>query len=265
MNLGKTNLFFGYLHIISALIISILSYLNSERSLKFNTKLYRYQVDGIVENTDMQDIDLNVKEEFNVSTQTLQILVVLMFCVAGFFHLFYFTNGFYTRAYLAEIRAGNNRFRWLEFSITSAIMAFILSILAGFKDLYTVILTCVLVASMCMMGFFIERSKKKSDKTVGLVAGAGIMATVLALFYVSYFNIRDEIKNEGGKNEDWVMGVLIGSGVLLVAIGVLTILYVGGYGVNDFDYVLYEKLYTYGSFLAKAYLGYYTTYGILSS
>jgi hypothetical protein len=213
----------------------------------------------------MQDIDLRVKEEFNVSTQTLQILVVLMFCIAGFFHLFYFTNGFYTRSYLADVRGGYNRYRWLEFSITSAIMAFILSVLAGFKDLYATILVCVLIASICIIGFFIERSKRKSDKTVGLMAGAGIMATILALFYTSYFTIRDETKNEGGENEDWVMGVLIGSGILLVAIGLLTVLYVGGYGVNDFDYILYEKLYTYMSFLAKAYLGYYTTYGILTS
>jgi hypothetical protein len=144
-------------------------------------------------------------------------------------------------------------------------MAFILSVLAGFKDLYATILVCVLIASICIIGFFIERSKRKSDKTVGLMAGAGIMATILALFYTSYFTIRDETKNEGGENEDWVMGVLIGSGILLVAIGLLTVLYVGGYGVNDFDYILYEKLYTYMSFLAKAYLGYYTTYGILTS
>lgn len=265
MNLGKTNLFVSYLHIISALVIAILSYLHPDKNLKFNTKLYRYQVDGIVDGSDMQDVDLTVKEEFSVSTQTLQILVVMMFCVAGFFHLFYFTNGFYTRSYLSEIRAGYNRYRWLEFSISSAIMSFILCTLAGIKDLYAVILTCVLVASICMIGFFIERSKQKSDKTVGLVAGAGIMATVLAIFYVSYFNLRAEVTDEGGENEDWVMGVLIGSGVLLVAIGILTVLYVGGYGVNDFDYVLYEKLYTYASFLAKAYLGYYTTYGILKS
>jgi len=259
MNLGKTNLFFGYLHIISAVIIAIISYLH-QNELNFNTGLYRYQVTGITE----QETSFGVKEEFNVSTQTLQILITLMFCVAGFFHLFYYTNGFYTRSYLGDIRAGYNRYRWLEYSITSAIMVFILSILAGFKDLYTVILSCVLIASLSMIGFFIERSKKKSDKTIGLVAGAGIMGTILGLFYVSYFNLRDEVKGEGGDPEDWIMGVLIGSGVILMIIGIITVLYVGGYGANDFDYISYEKAYTYASFLAKAYLGYYTTYGIIS-
>ena len=262
MNLGKTNLFFGYLHIISAFVLAILSYLN-RKEIKFNTKLYTYGVDGIVEDSELLDTNPKIDQRFNISTQTIQILIVVMFCVAGLFHLFYYTNGFYTRLYLADIRSGYNRYRWLEFSITSSIMVFILSVLAGIKDLYTIILTCVMIASACGFGFFIERSKLKSDKTIGLFSGGGVIATILAILYSSYFSLRDETKDKGGKNEDWVMGVLIGSGIIFVISGLLTILYVGGYQVEGFNYVFYEKLYTYISFLSKAYLGYYTFFGIL--
>lgn len=264
MNLGKTNLFFAYLHILSAFIISILSYLHTNE-LKLDTKLYRYEVTGVTRESDgVQNFEVGSKQEFDIDTQTIQILIVTMFCIAGFFHLFYFSNGFYTKSYLSDIRSGYNRYRWLEYSITSSIMTFILCLLSGFKDLYTVILACVMVSSLSLIGFFIERDSIKSDRTIGLISGGGIIATILALFYVSYFNSKDEIQDQGGNVEDWVIGVLIGSGIILVAIGIITVLYVGGDGFVDFDYIMYEKFYTCLSYFAKAYLGYYTTYGILS-
>jgi H+/Cl- antiporter ClcA len=262
MNLGKINLFFSYLHIISAFVLAILFYLH-RNTIKLDTGLYNYQVTGVLNNG--EDVTLSTKKEFSVSTQTIEILLVLMFCVSGFFHLFYYTNGFYTKSYLKDVRSGYNRFRWLEFSLTAAIIIFILSLLSGNRDLNSIISTTVLASLAMGIGFFVERSKRKEDKTIGIIIIFGVLATIFALLYSSLVKNSDEYTDNGGDYPDWAIGVLVGMGVWIFGLVLITVISVGAYGQIDYDFTLYEKLYTLFSYITKAYMGYYMTYGILAS
>lgn len=263
MNLGKTNLFFGYLHIISALVLAILFYLHRNQ-ISIKTDIYRYKITGIT--SDMTDLQLEAEKEVDVPTQTIQILLVIMFCVAGFFHLFYYTNGLYSHVYMKELKKGSNRYRWLEYAITYGLIYFILLLFASVHDLNAIILGVTLSVMMSCMGFFIERSRSRTDKTIGLLF---FYITVAVLFTVIYNTliIGDEdtkdIKHLTGEYPDWAQNILIGMGVFFLFLAVLLSLYTGGVGKQGFDYINYEKFYTYLSFLTKAYIGYYTTYGIL--
>jgi len=259
MNLGHINLFASYLNIISALVLAILFYLHRNQ-IALNTDLYSYEVTGVLNNG--QDVTLTPKKNFSIDTQTIEILLVAMFCISGFFHLFYYTNGFYTKAYLGDVRRGYNRFRWLEFSFTSAIMIFILSLLSGNRDINSTILITVLAASTMGIGFFIEQSKKKEDKTIGLVIGFVMLATIFGILYNSLLETSDDY---GDSYPDWGVGVLIGMGVWFLILAIISVVSVGASGNIDYDFLVYEKLYTFFSFFAKAYMGYYMTYGILAT
>ena len=263
MNLGKTNLFFGYLHIISALVLAILFYLHRNQ-ISIKTDIYRYKITGIT--ADMSDLQLEAEKEVDIPTQTIQILLVVMFCVAGFFHLFYYTNGLYSKAYMTEIKKGSNRYRWLEYAITYGIIYFILLLFASVHDLNAIILGVTLSVVMMGMGLLIERSRSLTDKTIGLVFMYAMIAVLFAVLYNTLI-VGDEdtqdIKHLTGEYPEWAKNTLIGMGIFSLFLAMLMSLYVGGVGKQGFDYVSYEKFYTYLSFITKAYIGYYTTYGIL--
>ena len=262
MNLTKTNLFFGYLHIISALVLSILFYLHRDTT-GLKTDIYRYQITGVL--PDGSDVVMTPKQEYDVTTQTIEILLVLMFCVAGLFHLICF----YSKTYLNDVKKGCNRLRWLEYSVTAAIIYFVLALFAGLRDINAIIFGTFLSSLLMGVGFFIERNKTKSDKITGLIIGFAIVAIMFGLIYNNLIDgdedcskVREVIPTLP-EFPDWAKGVLIGSGILFLCLMMLITLYVGGYGKNGFDYLTYEKLFIYLSFLTKAYVGYYTTYGIL--
>lgn len=257
MNLSKTNLLFAYLYIIIALAFSIVYYLHPKR-LDLDMDLYRYQVTGVL---DDGTVEVDGKKEFDIETKTIQILIVSMLCVAGFFHLFYFSDGFHTKVYTEDIKRGLNRYRWFELSVTSAIIIFIVSIVSGLRDYNTVILACILIAAMMCFGFYIEKSKRIEDKTIGLVAFCGILASVFSLIYNSLILSRDE----NTEYPDWAIGTLVGVGVGFILLCFLTIICAGGFGNRGFDYPTYDKYYIYLAFILKIYLGGYVTYGILSS
>jgi len=257
MNLYKTNLLFAYLYILIAFGVSIVYYLHPKH-LNLDMDLYRYQITSVLSDG---TVNVDGKKEFDIDTKVVEILIVSMLCITGFFHLFYFTNGFRTGAYTNDIKQGLNRYRWFELSITSAIIIFIISIISGLRDYNTVILGCILIAVMMCFGFYIEKSKKIEDKTVGLVAFCGILASIFALVYNSLILSR----NENDEYPNWATGTLIGVGAGFILLCFLTIMCAGGFGKRGFDYPTYDKYYTYLAFILKIYLSSYVTYGILSS
>lgn len=261
MNLSKTNLFFAYMYIIGAVALAIVYYLEPKK-LDIDMDLYRYQITGLDDN---DEVTVSGKKEFDITTKYIQILIIIMLSIAGFFHLFYFSNGFGTGVYNKDINRGINKYRWFELSITSAIIIFISTIMSGLRDYNTVILTCILIAAMMCFGFYVERSRRIEDKTIALISFCGILAAVFSLIYNSLILNEHAYREEDSAYPRWARDTLIGVGVWFILLCILTITCAGGFGKGGFNYPSYEKYYTYLAFILKAYVSGYITYGILSS
>lgn len=68
----------------------------------------------------------------NVSIKTVQQLLVGFFLVTAAFHMIYYAthDGLYTKM----INNGNNYLRWVEYSISSTMMLYIIALISGVKD-----------------------------------------------------------------------------------------------------------------------------------
>jgi hypothetical protein len=94
------------------------------------------------EHTNNFDIDLTTKgvttswvsteASYTPNVKTVEQLVVLFFAITSGFHAYYASN--VNGNYEKMIKNGNNWVRWVEYSITSTLMLYIIAILSGVKD-----------------------------------------------------------------------------------------------------------------------------------
>lgn len=118
-------------------------------ALYFNNINKKYGVDS-KESIDTTYREHNIKYDADVATQsiktswtsdellyspnikTVEELIVLFFAITSGFHAYYAAN--VKGNYEKMIKNGNNWVRWIEYSITSTLMLYIIAILSGVKD-----------------------------------------------------------------------------------------------------------------------------------
>lgn len=118
-------------------------------ALYFNNINNKYGVDSkesidttYREHTNNFEIDLTTKgvttswvsteASYSPNVKTVEQLVVLFFAITSGFHAYYASN--VNGNYEKMIKNGNNWVRWVEYSITSTLMLYIIAILSGVKD-----------------------------------------------------------------------------------------------------------------------------------
>jgi len=69
---------------------------------------------------------------YSPNVKTVEELIVLFFAITAGFHTYYASN--VNGNYEKMIKNGNNWMRWVEYSITSTLMLYIVAILSGVKD-----------------------------------------------------------------------------------------------------------------------------------
>lgn len=167
--------------------------------------------------------------------------------LSSLFHVLVVIPGGFAK-YKQEIRLGQNRFRWIEYSLSATLMIILISLIVGITDIAALIGIAVANISMILFGWVMEVANRPGDKVwwspfwFGCIAG---IAPWLAL--VAYLTLSSAGEGPPG----FVYGILISIFVLFNCFAVnqwLQYKEVGRWA----DYVVGERTYIILSFVAKS-------------
>tara|TARA_R110002096_G_scaffold65517_1_gene159525 strand:+ start:182 stop:1009 length:828 start_codon:yes stop_codon:yes gene_type:complete len=258
LKLKKLNYYAFLLHFISAVVVAGILFGASE-DVKFNTNLYGYKIDTI--SGDGKTLTFSYGQEGDPvvvnSSSALKSIIVLIFLITALFHLFYWRS----KRYIDEVKTGKNRFRWIEYAITASMMIYIYCILSGVKDLYTTFLIVILNIVMMSFGYFLEMSRTPESKLTAIIMGFFILTVIFSIAYYQFVMNIDAAKATFDI-PDWVYAIVIAMVFWWVTFGVIAVLYYKAYLNGTLDFTRYEKYYVFLSFVSKAFMGYYITFGL---
>ncbi len=140
--LRRLNAWFGLAHLISGALMIVLS---NQFSLPITTTF----LDGIPGGAVDPE---RLTNQFDVR---LGYATAAFLLLSAFFHFLIVSPGFFQR-YLNEIRAGQNRFRWVEYSLSSSLMIMIIAMLVGISDIAALVAIGGVNASMILFGWLME-------------------------------------------------------------------------------------------------------------
>ena len=241
------------IHLASAIGL-IITFSIIRKKVNFDSNLWSYKVVSMSD--DNRDVDLEAYTYLEVDTIALETILTLIFLITAGFHLYYATD----KNYVSEIKKGYNRYRWVEYSITSTLMIFILSIISGVKDFDAVLSLCALNATLMAFGYYYEISKENQAKYTALIIGFLMLIFIWYIIFRNFAYRVDEVNNNTQETvPDWVYGVLIPMFFWWISFGVVAAMnyYKGG------KFIKYETYYIILSYLSKAFMGYYLAYAIL--
>lgn len=171
--------------------------------------------------------------------------------LSALFHFLIGTVGF--GAYGSELRHGRNRFRWVEYALSSTLMIVLIALVTGITDLAALIVIAFANASMILFGWIMEMVNDVDRPTwwtpfwFGCIAGIGPWVAI-----VTYLAIN--INREGAEGPPgFVYGILVSIFVLFNVFAVnqwLQYRKVGRWA----DYVFGESVYVVLSLVAKSLL-----------
>jgi hypothetical protein len=259
MQLTKLNAYAASLHALSSIGVTAAFYINGKEA-NFDTNLYTYKITGLSE--DDRSAELTYYRYVKITTKAIESLIATIFLITSLFHTFYATDGFGSGLYLKEIKKGFNRYRWLEYAITSTIMIFVLAIISGTRDFDTVYELCVLNAVLMSFGFFLEQTNNRQVQIAALSIGFIIVVAIFFTLLRNFYYRMDEVKKLNRKLPDWLNFVLLPMLFWWISFGIVATLNVMAKNRPDYDFARYERYYIYLSFLSKANMGYYLTFGV---
>ena len=176
------------LHLASAIAL-IITFSLIRKKVNFDTKLWSYKITSISD--DDRDITLEAYDYLNVDTVALETILVLIFLITSFFHIYYARSKFYQE----ELERGFNRLRWIEYAITSSLMIFLLSILSGVKDFDTVLSLCIINATLMSFGYYFETSNTNLSKKLSLAIGFILLIFIWFIIFKNFGYRIKEVEN----------------------------------------------------------------------
>jgi len=179
--LRKYNLVMGFLHFVSGLAMVILGN-------DFSIEVSSLNLNG-PPGTPIADGTLQKVLDFPIAWGAASFL----FLSALFHFIIVSPLGF--KKYSSELRKGRNRFRWVEYSISSTLMIILICLITGIVDLAALIAVAFCNISMILFGWIMEMVNSPKAKAwwtpfwFGCVSGVGPW---LAIFGYLIFNINQE-------------------------------------------------------------------------
>ena len=196
------------------------------------------------------------------SFTTVQVLLVAFFYITALFHLIYATSPLYT----SLIKNNNNWIRWIEYSITSTLMIYILALICTVKDTQTYILLGVCNITMILLGQFVEEKiKNKESALLPLCMSFFILLSEFGIIFREAANRLNQINAYISPNQtkptNFPLWIFFAVPILFIFFGCF-----GGVAIfqsifPDTDYESIEKVYLILSLLAKTTLGGFLAYG----
>ncbi|MDD4547331.1 MAG: heliorhodopsin HeR [Bacilli bacterium] len=151
----KFNRNMGFLHLIQAIIMLLLATSVISKIAEFSptiTKLF------IEYNTATQSLQQASKPLFDLP---FGILVSMFLFISAFAHFFIVYK---KEKYVEGLKEGINKFRWIEYALSSSIMIVLIATLFGVYDISSLILIFVVNALMNIFGLVMEQLNKGEDK-----------------------------------------------------------------------------------------------------
>ena len=202
----------------------------------------------------------------NPDISVVQTLCVLFFFITGGFHLFYYADSEY---YQSMIGQQNNYLRWIEYSITSTLMLYIISLLCGVKDTKIYQLLWAMNIGMIAQGQLIEAAVHKGESWwIPMATGFILLLAEWSVILRDYLNrihqvnifIADNPTETTQQVPAWISAMVFLMFFFYATFGFISLY--GAYQGNGYDYEQIERLYIVFSFIAKATLGIFVAYGI---
>ena len=151
----KFNRNMGILHLVQAIIMLFLATSVISKIAEFSptiTKLF------IQFNPATQSLEQASKPLFNLP---FGILASLFLFISAFAHFFIVMK---KKKYVDDLKNGINKFRWIEYSLSSSIMIVLIATLFGVYDIGSLLLIFVVNALMNLFGLVMEQLNVGVDK-----------------------------------------------------------------------------------------------------
>ncbi len=173
--LRRFNLVMGVIHLVSGALMIVLGN-------DFELDVSAFALNG-PPGTPLADGTVNGVLGVPLAWATASFLLL-----SALFHFIIGTVGF--SAYSSELRRGRNRFRWVEYALSSTLMILLIALVTGITDLAALLALGFVNVAMILFGWIMEMVNAPDERTwwtpfwFGCVAGIGpwvAIATYLAV------------------------------------------------------------------------------------
>jgi len=172
--------------------------------------------------------------------------------LSAFFHLL-IASPIAFGGYIRELRNGRNRFRWVEYSLSSTLMIVLIALVTGITDLAAIIGLAFVNASMILFGWIMEMVNHAGRRVwwtpfwFGCIAGVAPWLAIAAYLYVN-------VNQTGAQGPPgFVYGIIVSIFVFFNTFAINQFLQYKQVG-NWRDYVYGETIYIVLSLVAKSVL-----------
>lgn len=218
--------------------------------------------------------DWKSNESGNISIQVIQGMLISFFLITGTFHLFYFISEYKSGKdglYQQSIQNANNYFRWIEYTITSTLMLYVIAMISGVKDTNIYIMLCMNNVAMIYMGQLVEEKlKDKSSPYIWVIPMFISWALLIAEWWVIIKNFYERINQvnsflsrttstltNGASIPNWIKFTVWILAFFFISFGFISL----SGALFGIQYKYIEYAYIIASFAAKATLGIFIAYG----
>jgi len=140
---------------------------------------------------------------FNIN---LGIGVVAFLGLSAFFHFVISSPWFYKR-YAAGLKANHNYFRWVEYSLSSSVMIWLISQLCGVHDMAALFSIFAVNASMILFGALQEKYEKPGSK--GFLPFIMGSMTGVVPWVIIFINTLQPGSKDAAEVPGFVVGIII--------------------------------------------------------
>ena len=253
--LKRFNMIMGGLHLIQGILMLILASTVIQKISEFKPNVTQFY---IYYNETTQSLEVTSRVLFQLPFGVLVAVFLLLSALAhAIISIPKMTNDIYNR----DLALGINRFRWVEYALSSSVMIVLIATLFGVYDIATLLLIFVVNASMNLFGLDMELlnagSNKEKVKWGPFIFGsfAGITPWVVILIYMFGTGNFSEVP--------WFVWAIVGT--YFAAFNtfpinmILQYLKVGKWK----DYLYGERVYIILSLVAKSILAWLVLFGAM--
>ena len=190
-----------------------------------------------------------------VSLGQIQTLIVSFFVITAMFHGYYYmADGLVSNQYSEMIKNKNNYLRWIEYSISSTIMLYIIAFLSGTKDKNIYYLITATNVAMMAQGQWIEEAVRDGKPWwVPMCTGFGLLLTEFYVILRDFLRRQEAESVPGFKQPVWV-----GSSLYIMFLAFSSFGFISLYSsLSGTSYESIEIMYIIASLIVKLWLSRY--------
>lgn len=156
VKLKRFNLIMGSFHFIQGILMLFLATSVIQKISEFQPTITQF---FLRYNTETQSLETASRDLFKLP---FGIMVASFLLISAAAHAIIVLK---SDTYFSGLKKGINKFRWIEYALSSSIMIVLISTLFGIYDIASLILIFIVNASMNLFGLVMEQLNSGSDKT----------------------------------------------------------------------------------------------------